>query len=79
MMRPIFNGFLMVLFFAVFAWLLAGTDWGAAEAPSGISPERIGENLFTTYGAAFEVLSLLLLATLVGAVYLVMRPGEGSD
>ena len=79
MTRPLLNGMLVALFFAVFGWLLATSEWGAAQAPSHVSPAQLGQSIFTTYGAAFEVSSLLLLAALVGAVFLVKRPEEGDE
>jgi len=77
--RPVLNGLLVGVFFAVFGWLVATSGWGAAQAPSKVSPVQLGQSIFTTYGAAFEVASLLLLAALVGAVFVVRRPGGEGE
>jgi len=39
---------------------------------------HIGRELFTTYVVPFEVLSLLLLSALVGAIYLAKRDAGGD-
>ncbi len=78
MIRWIINGLLIAVFFTVFSIMVISTEWDAAQEPDGVSPELIGYTLFTTYGAAFEVASLLLLATMVGAVYLVKKTREES-
>lgn len=51
----------------------AWTSW--ADAATGTT-EKIGEALFTTYLLPFEVLSLLLVAAVVAALYLARRPEE---
>jgi len=76
MIRWIINGFLIAVFFTVVAILVISTEWDATQEPEGVSPDLIGNTLFTTYGAAFEVASLLLLAAMVGAIYLVKKTRE---
>ena len=78
MIRWIINGLLIAVFFTVFAILITLTEWDAAQEPDGLSPEIIGYTIFTTYGAVFEVASLLLLAAMVGAIYLVKKNKEES-
>ncbi len=78
MIRWIINGLLIAVFFTVFAILITLTDWNAAQEPDGISPEVLGNTIFTTYGAVFEVASILLLASMVGAIYLVKKNKEES-
>jgi len=72
-------GVLVMLIFAVLASQMSrvkGVSW--AEAPAGTT-ENIGRILFTKYLLPFEVLSLLLLAAVVAAIYLARRrEREGS-
>jgi NADH:ubiquinone oxidoreductase subunit 6 (subunit J) len=57
-----------LIFIAVrFPWKPAGT------APNSISTELIGESLLTKYLIPFEVLSVLLLAVLVGSVMIIRK------
>jgi NADH-quinone oxidoreductase subunit J len=51
----------------------AWTSW--ADALTGTT-DKIGEALFTVYLLPFEVLSLLLVAAVVAALYLARRPEE---
>lgn len=70
-----------LLFLAVITVSVVGTDWAAVDElpqnlddPSNI--EGIGELIFTGFVVPFEVLSLVLLASLIGAVYI--AKGEDS-
>jgi len=57
-------------------WAVVQTDWGLAlEAASG-SVEEIAGALFTEYALPFEIISLLLLVAIIGAIYLARRPEE---
>jgi NADH-quinone oxidoreductase subunit J len=51
--------------------------WSAVELPAPGNAERIGTELFRSWVLPFEVLSVLLLAALVGAI-IVSRPDIGS-
>jgi NADH-quinone oxidoreductase subunit J len=61
----------------------SGMTWPfppAAELPEPTSSaRRIGELLMTDYILPFEVISLLLLAALVGAAYIARMGGEGES
>lgn len=46
---------------------------GVASGASGVSTDRIADSLFSTYLVPFEVVSVLLLAALVGAVVVARR------
>ncbi len=58
---------------------LAGPSPGA-RGPVGLGPTTapLGRELFTTYAVPFEIASVVLLAALVGAIYLSTRKG-GKD
>ena len=60
------------------AALFAGAfRWSAVDLPAAGNAERIGTELFRSWVLPFEVLSVLLLAALVGAI-IVSRPDIGS-
>lgn len=79
--RPL--AFLVALLFtAVIVVGAFGTSWNTVselpENPNDQSNiEGIGMLLFTHYVAPFEVLSIVLLASLIGAIY--MAKGEGNQ
>jgi NADH:ubiquinone oxidoreductase subunit 6 (subunit J) len=70
-----------LLFTAVVVVGAFGTSWNTvSELPQNPADqsniEGIGMLIFTHYIAPFEVLSIVLLASLVGAIY--MAKGEGN-
>jgi len=52
------------------------TDWGLATDAVGASVESIAQVLFTEFALPFEIISLLLLVAIIGAIYLARRPEE---
>ena len=62
------------------ALLMQAYHWSEVDLPRPGSAERIGEFIFREWVLPFEVLSVLLLAALVGAI-VVSRPdvGAGED
>ncbi|KAF5414869.1 MAG: dehydrogenase [Euryarchaeota archaeon] len=80
MISKILNAVVALLFFAVVAMSAVGTDWFStpltlvANDSSGIV--HIGTMMFTTYVVAFEVLALVLLAALIGGIYLAKEDEE---
>ena len=69
--------------FGVTSWILVqafdGEEIGFARI-EGTTSERVGEEIFSKYVLPFEVVSMLLLAALVGAVLIARRddkPHEG--
>ena len=51
----------------------AGTDWGSVGALVGAATTDIALHLFENYVLAFEAVSVLLLAAVVGGVFLAKR------
>ena len=51
--------------------------WSTADPPEPAGADRVGEQVFGSWVLPFEVLSILLLAALVGAI-VVSRPGIGA-
>jgi NADH:ubiquinone oxidoreductase subunit 6 (subunit J) len=58
------------------AWAAIQTDWGAAGAAVSAGTDAIAAALFTDYALPFEILSLLLLAAIIGAIFLARRPED---
>jgi NADH-quinone oxidoreductase subunit J len=49
------------------------TDWGAAAARARVATDALAQVLFNQYVLPFEVVSVLLLAAVVGGVFLAKR------
>jgi NAD(P)H-quinone oxidoreductase subunit 6 len=58
------------------AWAATSTNWGAAAQATAIDLQAIAVALFTDYALPFEIVSLLLLAAIIGAIFLARRPEE---
>ncbi|MGQ4807194.1 NADH-quinone oxidoreductase subunit J [Candidatus Entotheonellaceae bacterium PAL068K] len=50
----------------------------AAQQPLG-TPKAIGRTLFTDYVLPFEIASIILLAAMIGAIYLAREPAPGGE
>ena len=80
MISKILNAVVALLFLAVVGMSVMGTVWFeepltfVENDPSGIV--HIGMQIFTTYVVAFEVLALVLLAALIGGIYLAKEDEE---
>ena len=63
---------------AVFGVLAASFLWKLppASEPEGPGLAKIGESLFTNWAVPFEVVSLVLLVALVGAIIIAGRAGD---
>ncbi len=57
-------------------WAVVQTDWGLAAEAVGAEVESIAGVLFTDFALPFEIISLLLLVAIIGAIYLARRPEE---
>jgi NADH:ubiquinone oxidoreductase subunit 6 (subunit J) len=57
-------------------WAVTATDWGNATVVIAIALDTMAVALFTDYALPFEILSLLLLAAIIGAIYLARRPED---
>lgn len=68
--------------FGVTAWVLVDAFEGQEinlERAEGTTTESVGEAIFSAYVLPFEVVSVLLLAALVGAVVIARRDNESGD
>jgi NADH-quinone oxidoreductase subunit J len=61
------------LCFCVLAWGIVWTEGLPDQAPVMVDTQRIGEAYLTEHVLAFEVLSLLLLAAVLGAIVLARK------
>jgi NADH:ubiquinone oxidoreductase subunit 6 (subunit J) len=57
-------------------WAIVQTDWGMTGEVVGAAVDAIAGALFTEYALPFEIISLLLLVAIIGAIYLARRPEE---
>ena len=57
-------------------WGVVQTDWGLAAEAAGATVEAIANAVFTTFALPFEIISLLLLVAIIGAIFLARRPEE---
>jgi len=62
--------------FGLIGWAVTATDCGNATVVVAVALNAMAKALFTDYALPFEVLSLLLLAAIVGAIYLARRPED---
>jgi NADH:ubiquinone oxidoreductase subunit 6 (subunit J) len=57
-------------------WAVIQTDWGMATEAVGAGVDAIANAIFTTYALPFEIISMLLLVAIIGAIFLARRPEE---
>jgi NADH:ubiquinone oxidoreductase subunit 6 (subunit J) len=67
---------LAVIVVGLVSWAVVGTDWHAAANAAAVQVDVIGNLLFTTYALPFEIIGFLLLAAIIGAIFLARRPEE---
>ena len=58
------------------SWAVIQTDWPAAAEAATAAVEDIATAIFTEFALPFEIISLLLLVAIIGAIYLARRPEE---
>ena len=57
-------------------WAVVQTDWGVVPQAVGAAVDAIANAVFTTYALPFEIISLLILVAIIGAIFLARRPEE---
>jgi NAD(P)H-quinone oxidoreductase subunit 6 len=57
-------------------WAVIQTDWNAAADALSAAVDAIAAAVFTDFALPFEIISLLLLVAIIGAIYLARRPEE---
>ncbi|TMB52723.1 MAG: hypothetical protein E6J50_01670 [Chloroflexi bacterium] len=58
------------------AWAAVTTAWHVAPAAAAVAIDAVGKLLFTDYALPFEIIGFLLLAAIIGAIFLARRPEE---
>ena len=61
---------------ALVGWAALQTDWPTAAEMAGVAVDALAQALFDRYALPFEIISLLLLAAIIGAIFLARRPEE---
>jgi NADH:ubiquinone oxidoreductase subunit 6 (subunit J) len=61
------------------AVVVASTDWGATGERIATSATEVATTLFGDYTLAFEIVSVLLLAAVIGGVFLAKREKGSAD
>jgi NADH:ubiquinone oxidoreductase subunit 6 (subunit J) len=57
-------------------WAALTTDWRAATDAISVGVQALATALFDRYALPFEIISLLLLVAIIGAIFLARRPEE---
>jgi NADH:ubiquinone oxidoreductase subunit 6 (subunit J) len=57
-------------------WALVTTDWQNATVIFPVDLDRLATALFNEYALPFEIVAFLLLAAIIGAIYLARRPED---
>jgi NADH:ubiquinone oxidoreductase subunit 6 (subunit J) len=57
-------------------WAVIQTDWQVVPQAVGAAVDAIANAVFTTFALPFELISLLILVAIIGAIYLARRPEE---
>lgn len=57
-------------------WAVLQTDWGGLAEAVVLDLDRMARQLFSELALPFEVIGLLLLAAIIGAIFLARRPEE---
>ena len=65
-----------VVVVGLIGWAVTATDWGNTTLIIAIVVNSLAKALFSDYALPFEILSLLLLAAIIGAIYLARRPED---
>ena len=68
-----------VIIAVVLALAIAATDWGAAAARVRVGTDAMSKLLFDQFVLPFEIVSVLLLAAVIGGVFLAKREPGGPS
>jgi NADH-quinone oxidoreductase subunit J len=66
-----------VVLAVVIALTVTATEWGALDERARNATTAVASALFTNYVLPFEIVSVLLLAAVVGGIFLAKREGGG--
>ena len=68
-----------IIIAVVIALAIAATDWGEAADRVRLATSEMSRVLFQSYVLPFEIVSVLLLAAVIGGVYLAKREKGGPS
>jgi NADH:ubiquinone oxidoreductase subunit 6 (subunit J) len=68
-----------IILAVVLALTVTATDWGAVEERLRSATDTVARILFDQYVLPFEIVSVLLLAAVIGGVFLAKREGGGES
>jgi len=57
-------------------WAIIQTEWGVMPEAVGAAVDAIANAVFTTFALPFEIISMLILVAIIGAIFLARRPEE---
>ena len=57
-------------------WAVIQTDWAVLPEAVAAAADAIADAIFTTYALPFEIISMLILVAIIGAIFLARRPEE---
>jgi NADH:ubiquinone oxidoreductase subunit 6 (subunit J) len=63
----------------ILALVISATDWGAAAEPVRTVTAEMAKVLFSDYVLPFEVVGVLLLAAVIGGIYLAKREPDAGE
>ena len=58
------------------SWAAVTTNWHASADAVTVVVETLATALFTTYALPFEIIGFLILAAIIGAIFIARRPEE---
>jgi NADH:ubiquinone oxidoreductase subunit 6 (subunit J) len=58
------------------SWAAVMTNWHASADAVRVVVETLANALFTTYALPFEIIGFLILAAIIGAIFIARRPEE---
>ena len=68
-----------IIIAVVIALAIGATDWGEAAKRARLTAEALSNVLFNSFVLPFEIVSVLLLAAVIGGVYLAKREPGGPS
>jgi NADH:ubiquinone oxidoreductase subunit 6 (subunit J) len=71
--------FAAIIIAVLISLAVAATDWGALPSRVAVTAATISSVLFSDFVLAFEIVSVLLLAAVIGGVYLAKREPGGPS
>ena len=71
--------FASIIIAVVIALAIGATDWGAAAKRIRLATDALSQLLFRDFVLPFEIVSVLLLAAVIGGVFLAKREPDGPS